>query len=278
MKCILAKHSGFCHGVKYTVSSIESLLRHGKEDVYCIGLPVHNRQVTEQLINNGLQVVNEVNEIEKGTLVIRAHGLPPQLIDRAKKQKLKIVNTTCGFVVNAQNIAQLLYKDGYTVIIVGEREHPEVKTIYGVTDEHGIICSSVEESVGISCSGKVGIVSQTTFSENQYQQIVTSFLHKDIPELRIFDTICDSIEKRSIAAQEVALQVDIMLIVGGKMSSNTKRLFEACKAVNVQSHHIETKDEVVETWFKQAHTVGITAGASTPQGVIDDIRAFVEKL
>ena len=276
MKCVVAEHSGFCHGVTYTISTIDSLLRDKKEDVYSIGLPVHNPQVTQKLVDLGLHVVNGVDEIEKGTLVIRAHGLPPQIVHEAESHGLTIVNTTCGFVVKAQNIARSLYEEGYRVIIVGEAEHPEVQSIFGVTENTAMICGSVDQIERIADDTKVGVISQTTFPESLYKEIIDQLQRKNFPAFKAHDTICNSIARRCNKAKEVASAVDVMLVVGGKMSSNTRRLYEVCKKANSGSYHIEIKDELLAEWFSGVESVGITAGASTPQWVVDDIRMAVE--
>ena len=276
MKCVVTEYSGFCHGVEHTISTIETLLTDKKKPVSCVGLPVHNPQVTEKLISHGLKVVETIDEIDAGILVIRAHGLSPQQITHAKKRGLIIVDTTCGSVVKAQNIAQSLYVDGYTVIIIGEPEHPEVKSIFGYTDERGIVCSSLEEIDSLPLDGKIGIVSQTTFAESIFKQIAGALVKRNFVELRIFDTLCYSLEKRNSAAQHIAAQVDMILVIGGKMSSNTKRLYEACRLVNQKSYHIETKRDIIADWFHNVKSVGITAGASTPQWIINEVHELVK--
>ncbi|RKX82724.1 MAG: 4-hydroxy-3-methylbut-2-enyl diphosphate reductase [Spirochaetes bacterium] len=271
MNCIVTEFSGFCHGVKNTISTIEKLLKDESQPVSCIGLPVHNSQITEKLITQGLNVVDKVEDIQSGILIIRAHGLPPERIEYAKKRGLKIVDTTCNIVVRVQNIAKTLHSEGYTVLITGEHEHPEVRAIYGCTQEEGIVCSSVNDVRALKLDGKVGVVSQTTFSESIFRKIVTALIERNFSELRVFDTICSTLAKRNTAAQITASQVDMMLVVGGKMSSNTKRLYEACKKINPNTYHIETKEEFSDEWFTGVETVGITAGASTPQWIIHDI-------
>lgn len=275
MQCIVSEFAGFCHGVQYTISSIEKLLENGNKDVFCIGLPVHNPQVTERLVEKGLHVVESLDDISSGTLVIRAHGLPPQIIAAAEFKGLSIVNTTCGFVLKAQTIARTLYDEGYNVLITGEREHPEVKTIYGATNNTAHICSSLADLPKFGKNEKIGVVSQTTFSEPLYKSIIKKIIDNPYAQLRSYNTLCNSIDKRIAAACTIASKVTTMIIVGGKMSSNTKRLYEACKRVNDASYHIETQKELVSDWFQKNGTVGITAGASTAQWIIDDITAAI---
>jgi len=278
MKCVIADFSGFCHGVKDTVDAIESLLKdNSSKKVSCIGLPVHNPQVTNRLKELGLNVVESLDDVDSGTLVIRAHGLPPQTIFKAQEKRLEIIDTTCGIVKNVQRIAEKLNQDGYTVIIAGEAKHPEVKAIYGYTSQKGIICTSLDEVRKVEIRGKVGIVSQTTFSKKIFKDMVHLLTDQKFSEMRVFDTICNSIAKRSTSAIEVAKSVDTMLVVGGRMSSNTKRLFEICTEYNPKTHHVETEAEIDLAWFAAAQSFGLTAGASTPQWIIDRITEYIAK-
>ncbi len=279
MKVIVAEYSGFCHGVKYTIDKIEILLAENGSKLYCIGLPVHNPQVTNRLIEKGLNVVSSIDEIEcPGRLIVRAHGLPPAILDVAKEKGLEIVNTTCNIVVNVQRIVKDLYDDNYKILIVGEAKHPEVKAVAGVAADKGVIISDFSDLESARVRAKVGVVAQTTFSKDKYREIIKFVVENDVSELRVFNTICNSIAKRSEAAVKVARMSGVMLIIGGKMSSNTKRLYEACKSVNKNSHHIETADEFRAEWFEGVEVAGITAGASTPQWLIDDVREAVKQL
>jgi 4-hydroxy-3-methylbut-2-enyl diphosphate reductase len=278
MKCVVAEFSGFCHGVMQTIKSIEDLLsRNRSVTVSCIGQPVHNPQVTNRLIESGLHVVESLEDITEGILVIRAHGLPPQIVEEAKDKGLQIVDTTCGIVKNVQRLAESLATHGYSVIISGEAKHPEVKSIYGYTGEKGYICSSLTDLEKHEFRGKIGIVSQTTFSKKIFRSMVQRIAELNFSELRVYDTICNSIAQRSISAVAVAKTVDVMLVVGGRMSSNTKRLFEICQEHNPHSYQIETENEIDWGWFHKDMVVGITAGASTPQWVIDQIINYIQK-
>jgi len=276
MNCIIAQHAGFCPGVAHTINTIESLLAKKEDRIFCIGLPVHNPQVTERLIAQGLEVVDSIDAIPSGTLVVRAHGLAPHIITAAKAKSLTVVNTTCTFVMKAQELAQQLTRDGYHVVITGERNHPEVQGLFGYTNDQGTICSSVSACRELSRFPKIGIVSQTTFSEPLFKEIVASVEKQAAGEVKVFNTICHSIERRNTAAREVARTVDVMLIIGGKMSSNTKRLYEACKEVNPHSFHVESSDDLFDGWFHTVSSVGLAAGASTPQWLIEQIKKTVE--
>jgi (E)-4-hydroxy-3-methyl-but-2-enyl pyrophosphate reductase len=272
MKYLIADFAGFCHGVRHTITTIEDTLKTSRENVYSIGLPIHNPQLTQRLISKGLKVVDCADDVNEGVLIVRAHGLPPQEIYDVQKRGVQIIDATCGFVLRAQHIVRQLFEEKYRIIIAGEREHPEVKSLLGVADRAAVVCDSVAEVEAISSDGQYGIVSQTTFSDKLYKEMLGVLIKKQFREIRIFNTVCASIEKRALAAQDIARRVDLMLIIGGNMSANTRRLFEACKTVNINSYHIETKEDMKNEWFLKVSLVGITAGASTPDWVVDEIK------
>ena len=272
MKTIIADFAGFCHGVQHTISTIEDLLKNSSKKIHCIGQPVHNPQLTNKLIDDGLHVVDSMDDIDDdGILVVRAHGLPPKILHKAEAKGLEIVDTTCRIVLKAQNIAKELHDHGYSVVIVGEPDHPEVRSIHGVTDEKGYIVSSVDDCQLLNIGDRIGILSQTTFSEKIFKSISGHFIAGNFSEIRVFSTICRSVDKRGRAACSVACNVDAMIVIGGKMSSNTKRLFEACLAVNPKSYHVETIEDLPSDWSVDVKTVGVTAGASTPSWIIEQI-------
>lgn len=273
----IALHSGFCLGVRATISAIEEVLKHAQEPVYSIGLPVHNPQLTERLKAAGLHVVQSLEEIGKGILIVRAHGFTPQVMRDAEKKGLKIIDTTCVFVRRAQQIAAELAGKGYTVVITGEKNHPEMVSLSGFAGDKALIVSNHEEARVLGLEGKfVGILSQTTQSRAFFDEVVHILETKPLRELRVADTICAGLRRTQDAAKELAREVDAMLVLGGRMSSNTKRLYEACKAVNKRSYHIETEKELVPSMFEGAKSVGITAGASTPDWIIESVKHTVE--
>lgn len=276
MRVKIAKFAGFCHGVEQTIEMIEKLLREKKERVSCIGLPVHNKQVTDKLIDEGLNVVKSIEDIGEGILVVRAHGLPPKIIEKAYARGLEIVDTTCNIVKRAQKYASILAEEGYQIVITGEEKHPEVKSLYGFAMEKAQICNSSKDTQLSELSGRIGIVSQTTFSKKTYDDIVAKLLNNNVAELRVFDTICRSMQRRNCAAIECAQNVDCMFVVGGKMSSNTKRLFEASKSVNDKTFHIETISDIDVSILEGIREAGLTAGASTPQWLIEEVVEYLK--
>ncbi|MDD5086098.1 MAG: 4-hydroxy-3-methylbut-2-enyl diphosphate reductase [Candidatus Omnitrophica bacterium] len=275
----IAPHSGFCLGVRATISAIEEVLKHAKEPVYSIGLPVHNPQLTERLKAAGLCVVQSLDEIKEGILIVRAHGFTPQVMRDAEKKGLKIIDTTCVFVRRAQQIAAELSGKGYTVVITGERNHPEMISLAGFAGDKVLIVSNHKEARALELDGKfVGILSQTTQSRAFFDEVVHILETKPLRELRVADTICAGLQKTQDAAKELAREVDVMLVLGGRMSSNTKRLYEACKTVNKRSYHIETEKDLLLSIVKGAKSVGITAGASTPDWIIESVKHAIEAM
>lgn len=278
MKVEVAKHSGFCFGVRNTIKKIEDTLESTGQTVYSIGLPVHNPQLTERLKEAGLVVVDSASEVKDGILIVRAHGLPPSEIKMLRDKGVEVIDATCPFVKRAQSIATMLSEEGYKVVLCGEQKHPEVKAIIGCLKEGYLICSQVDDIHALSTGDKVALLSQTTYSPLVFQEIVAQVVRKGFREFRIFNTICESVENRKEFAMVLAQQTDVMFIVGGKMSSNTKRLYEAAYIKNHRSYHIETVDEIDIGMFDGATSVGITGGASTPEWLVDEVVSFCEKL
>ncbi|MFC1809504.1 4-hydroxy-3-methylbut-2-enyl diphosphate reductase [Candidatus Omnitrophota bacterium] len=271
MKVEVAEHSGFCFGVKNTIKKIEDTLSSNHGNVYSIGLPVHNSQLTDKLKEHGLIIVSTVDEIEDGCIIVRAHGLPPDDMQKLSEKGIQIIDATCPFVRKAQNIAHELTQEGYTVILCGEENHPEVKAIAGFLQGDYYICTSVNDLAEIELKGKVAVLSQTTQSPVVFHAIATELTNYNIQELRIFNTLCESVERRKAFTIDIARRVDVMFVVGGKMSSNTKRLFEVASSHNKNTYHIETSEEIKEDWLKGNTTVGISAGASTPDWIIQEV-------
>ncbi|MBN1493217.1 MAG: 4-hydroxy-3-methylbut-2-enyl diphosphate reductase [Candidatus Omnitrophica bacterium] len=274
----IAEHSGFCFGVRNTIKKIEATLASGDHVVYSIGLPVHNAQLTNKLKEQGLRIVDSIDEINDGCIIVRAHGLPPCDIEELKKRGIVIIDATCPFVKKAQDIATELTNSGYVVIVCGERNHPEVKALEGCLLNKHHVCTSINDLRDISLSGKMALISQTTQSPSIFREVAQELARCELRELRIFNTICESVEKRKGFTINLAERVDVMFVVGGKMSSNTKRLFEAASACNPHTYHIETADEIQDKWLKNATLVGISAGASTPDWIVQEVASHLTTL
>ncbi len=264
MEIILAKHLGFCYGVKRAIKMARA---EGK--CFTLGPIIHNPQMVAQLATEGVGTINNLSELSSGTVIIRSHGVGPEVYAEAETKHLNLVDATCPFVKKAQLSAHELVKEGYFVVIIGEKRHPEVKSILEWSEQHAVVIESVEEAQKLSSYPRIGIVAQTTFSHARFKEIVDILLDK-APELKIVRTICTATDQRQSAAAELAAQVDMMLVIGGRNSANTTRLAHLC-AEKCPTHHIETADELQNIWFKNINRIGITAGASTPDWIIQEV-------
>lgn len=270
MKVILAKHHGFCYGVKRAVKiAQDSVSLEGK--AYTLGPIIHNPQMVEKLANEGVGMVHSLDDIRQGTVIVRSHGVGPKVYEQAEEKGLTLVDATCPHVKKAQMAAYELSEAGYQVIIVGEKSHPEVKSIFEWSKNRAIIIEHEAELNDIVFFNKVGVVAQTTFSGEEFQKIVNSLIER-VENVKVERTICNATEKRQEAAVELANQVDMMIVIGGKNSANTTRLAELCLKKNKHTYHIETVNEINDNWFnKGINTIGITAGASTPDWLIEEV-------
>lgn len=268
MEVILAEHLGFCYGVK---RAIEIARQNASTDgtSSTLGPIIHNPQMVERLKNEGVGTVGSLDEMEDGLVIIRSHGVGPKVYEEAESRGLELVDATCPHVKKAQLSAKLLSEEGYTVVIVGEKNHPEVKSIFEWTAHGAHIIETEAEAEALPRIGKLGIVSQTTFSGEKFRSIVSCLLEKS-REIKILRTICTATDLRQEAALELAENVDIMIVVGGKNSANTSRLAQLC-ATKCKTYHIETAAELQEDWMKDVNKIGITAGASTPDWIIKEV-------
>ncbi|MCS7109303.1 MAG: 4-hydroxy-3-methylbut-2-enyl diphosphate reductase [Candidatus Micrarchaeota archaeon] len=268
MEIIIAEPKGFCFGVKRSIDMVEKALKEGKKNIQIFGPIVHNPQQIKLLEEKGVKMVNSIDEIQPGTVFIRAHGVSPEVFKKLKEKSVEVIDATCPFVKTEQEYAKKLAEEGYQVIVIGEKNHPEALGVQGYAPG-SIIIGSVEEARSLKEHPKMGVVVQTTLEPETVDDIVAELYHK-AKELRVFNTICQSTKTRQPAAKRVAEQVDIMIVVGGKNSGNTRRLAEVCSRIK-PTYHIETADELKEEWFKGVNKVGISAGASTPEFIIDEV-------
>ncbi len=270
MEIILAKSAGFCFGVKRATKMAFQEAESGNPDTYTLGSIIHNPQVVDKLASAGVSVKNDVENINQGTVIIRSHGVTLDEIDRAKKKGLRIVDATCPFVKKAQDLTTLLREEGYFVVIVGDEEHPEVKSIISYGGKDVIVVNSPDKLETLPKKKKIGVVAQTTQSFDNLKAIVNECLGK-VGELRVFNTICGATAIRQDQSRDIALEVDCMIVVGGYSSANTNRLAEICKSIQPNTHHVEVAAELDSAWFSGVKRVGVTAGASTPEWIIDDV-------
>ena len=277
MEIILAKSAGFCFGVKRaTQMAFEASAEH--ERICSLGPIIHSPQVVQRLAEKGVAVVDQVGEIPEGAVIIRSHGVTADEMQAILDRDLSVVDATCPFVKKAQEYAARLAAEGYTLVIVGEADHPEVQGIvsYAKAAKVQVVANAVEADK-LPRLGRVGIVAQTTQSFENLRQVAVICLEK-CQELHVFNTICDATTVRQNEAQAIARQVDVMLVIGGYNSANTSRLAQLCREIQPASHHLETADDVQRDWFVGAGRVGITAGASTPRWLIDEVVSRVTEL
>ncbi len=275
MEILLAKEYGFCFGVKRAVKTVEETAASANGPVYTLGPIVHNDEVVAQMQALGVQAKGSIDEIDEGTVIIRAHGVPPETLDAARNKGLRVVDGTCPLVIRVQQLARALHDDGCQVVIYGAPEHPEVVGIAGWAGEGSVVVQSLEDVAALPRSKKIGVVSQTTKIPADYQAVVGASMGK-CQELRAHNTICNATAQRQTAAVEVAQQVDVMLIIGEAHSSNSRRLAEVCAQVNPRTYRIATADELEAAWFTGAEKVGVTAGASTPDAAIERVVAWFQ--
>ena len=268
MEVIVAEYLGFCYGVKRAIEiARENASPDGTSST--LGPIIHNPQMVERLKNEGVGTVASLGEMEDGLVIIRSHGVGPKVYEEAESRGLELVDATCPHVKKAQLSAKLLSEEGYTVVIVGEKEHPEVKSIFEWTQHGARIIETEEEADALPKCGKLGVVCQTTFSSDRFRSIVSCLLEKS-RDIKILRTICTATDMRQTAALELAEKVDMMLVVGGKNSANTTRLAQLC-ATKCRTYHIETVAELQDEWMNNVNKIGITAGASTPDWIIKEV-------
>ncbi len=274
MDILIAQHTGFCEGVSraYKIALEES---QKGNSVYMLGNLVHNTQVVGKFKKLGVITVKDLSEIPKdakGILIISAHGVGPEVYKKAKELNLKIIDTTCPWVKKAQRIAKQFSDEGRMVIIVGDRGHKEVIGLVGWSGGMAKVIENIEDIKDIKA--KVGILAQTTQTEENFEKIVAEIkrLAKDV---KAENTICGATTKRQTSAVELAKKVDLILVIGDKMSANTKRLTELCQKTGTETHQIQTVEELNTDWLKNKQKVGITAGASTPEWIINNVYAKI---
>lgn len=283
MKVTIAKHAGFCWGVQRAIDLADKTINNPdylNKNIYSLHLLVHNSQVIDRLKEKGLKVIDKLGKIKNEDVIIfSAHGVPPSEIEKAKLKKLHIVDTTCPRVKKVQILAKKLVEKGYSLIIIGDKNHPEVKGVKKWTGRKGRVISSVKElNIKHLKSDKIGVVMQTTQDEENVNKILSKIHKRKIKDLVIYDTICDATKKRQKATKELAQKVDLMLVIGDKKSANTKRLFKISSKEKVKTYFVQTEKNLNKNWFKNVKHVGLTAGASTPEWVIINILKKVKSL
>ena len=269
MEILLAQKAGFCFGVKRATTMAFDAAEE-KSDAFTLGPIIHSPQVVERLKELGVGMEKSLQQITKGTVILRSHGVRAEEMQEALDKGLDVIDATCPFVRKAQEHVRFLSSEGYSVVVVGEEEHPEVQGIVSYATGPVHVVADGEKAKALPYAAKLGIVAQTTQPFRNLAEVVTSCLKRG-GEIRIFNTICDATTVRQNAAEELAARVDCMIVVGGYNSANTCRLRDLCSALQTNTHHIETAEEIDPAWFTNVERVGVTAGASTPKWIIDAV-------
>ncbi|HYQ48031.1 MAG TPA: 4-hydroxy-3-methylbut-2-enyl diphosphate reductase [Thermodesulfovibrionales bacterium] len=270
MDILVAKRAGFCFGVKRAMDLTVAMAREIREGLYTLGPIIHNPQVIEKLREEGISPV-DISELASGkvtSLIIRTHGIPCHLYDTISERGIRIIDATCPFVKNAQHYAKLLKENGYQVVILGDKNHPEVKGIMSYAGDDALVVDG--DSPLPQLKPKVGVVVQTTQPIEALKNVLSRII-EHAREVKVYNTICNSTALRLKETEEMARKVDIMIVVGGKNSANTTQLANLCRTMSVTTYHIETDEEIDASWFRDARRIGITAGASTPDWIISRV-------
>ena len=271
MKIIRAENAGFCFGVKRAMKLAFEASANSEKPIYSLGPLIHNPQQVEFLAQRGVHVVSNLDSLSSGdTLIIRSHGAGPAILESAGARGLNIVDATCPFVVKAQKLAKRLTKDGYQVIVVGDGDHPEVIGIMGFAGAGAQVIEKAGDVCNLSVKSRVGVIAQTTQSFDNFREVVGALLEKS-DELKVFNTICHATTHRQGSALDIARRVDLVIVIGGHNSANTSRLASLCSQSGILTRHIETVSELKTSWLEGITTVGVTAGASTPEWIIEDV-------
>lgn len=277
MEIIVVSEGGFCFGVRRAMKMAEeTIARHGHGAT--LGPLIHNKEVVARLESEGLRAAQTVEDVEPGEVVmLRTHGTGPVTICQLEQRGVKVVDATCPFVARAQREAARYQAEGYQVLVLGEADHPEARGIAEHTGEAATIVESAADLARLKLQKKVAVVCQTTQRLDNLRELVHELLPL-ITELCVANTICDATTKRQEASLKVARQVDLMIVIGGKHSANSTRLAQMCSETGTQTHHIETAGELEPSWLEGVERVGVTAGASTPDWVIEEVLASLKDL
>jgi 4-hydroxy-3-methylbut-2-enyl diphosphate reductase len=273
VRIVVAQPIGFCFGVKRAINLARSARRKFSR-VWTLGALIHNPGVVAELRKEGIREVKSVAGARGGVLIIRSHGCPPGIIEETRRSGRIVIDATCPYVGRVQRVVQDLKCGGYSVIIVGEQDHPEVQSLLGYAADAGMVYAPHMKLTG----RKIGVVTQTTMPFDTLQSALTDLSRGGFEELRVLNTICEEAAMRQAAARKLARIVDLMLVIGGRNSANTSRLADIARAAGKQTCQVENAGELNPSWFNASETIGVTAGTSTPSGVVDDVLVALRRL
>ena len=276
MKVIKAKTAGFCFGVKRAVDTVYEQVDVCDGPIYTYGPIIHNEEVVKDLESKGVVVLRteeELDNVENGTVIIRSHGVEKRIYDKLEAKGLRVVDATCPFVKKIHNIVRKESAEGKYILIIGNPDHPEVIGIRGWAGEHAAVIRNADdiENIDFSKNRKICVVSQTTFNYNKFKDLV-EIIKKKSYDSSVLNTICNATKERQTEAESIAESVDAMIVIGDKHSSNTQKLFEICRKACNNTYYIQTLDDLDLNQLGSVETVGITAGASTPNNIIEEVQ------
>ena len=271
LKIILSDKIGFCFGVKKSIDLAKKVVEKSQNKVYMLGSIINNPQVLEYFMQNGVKVIENLDEIpENSSVITRAHGVSPLILQQAIQKRLNIIETTCPYVKKMHKIAKYLSNNNYYIVVFGDKMHPEISSLLDIINHNALVINSDSEARKIDRKKKIGFFSQTTKNRYKFYKL-SSVLMGNTDELRIFNTICKATSERQNSVSKLARKVHVMLVIGGSKSANTSRLAEICQNQGVKTYHIETKNQMKYEWFNPEDIVGIASGTSTPDYVISEI-------
>ena len=278
MEILLAKEMGFCWGVRRAIDIMETAAAE-RGEIISVGPIVHNPQVVEELRARGVRVDKKPQDASQA-VAITAHGVGPQILAEVKATGAEIIDGTCPIVTRSQRWAKKMAESGFTVLVFGDPEHREVKGVLGWAGDMGLAVQD-GEPIPADLPGRLAVISQTTQSPERFSAFVSRLMAErvtEISELRLINTLCDVTSSQQHAARELANEVDVMLVIGGKASANTRHLVEVCEEEGTSAHHIETAAELQPQWFTGVDRVGVTAGASTPDSAVEAVVARIQEI
>ncbi len=280
MKVRLAESRGFCFGVEDAIEAAEGALQaNGSGKVVALGPVIHNKQVVDRLQQQGLDQTADLETIDPAkVLLIRSHGADPETFQRAADRGLEVVDATCVLVKRAQNVVRQLHEEGYHVLMIGDPDHPEVRGVIGYAPNVTVIDRGANLEEALPYRERLGIVAQTTHSPEHVADMIAEILKRPYREVKIVNTLCLEVTRRQEAAIALAHEVDVMFVLGGLHSANTRELARLCREEECETYHLETWDQFEPAMAAGKKTAGVTAGASTPETVISEFVRGLEGL
>jgi (E)-4-hydroxy-3-methyl-but-2-enyl pyrophosphate reductase len=277
VKIIVGKHMGFCGGVRRAVDIAQKAAETAGGSVQTWGPLIHNPQVVQRLQSSGVGVAERPEDLGGKAFVVSAYGVERAVMDEVRRQGMTVVDAICPVVIRAHAQAEKLAAEGYQVIAVGDHGHPEMVTLKEMLGDRVTIVHTREEAAAVKVTGRLGVVSQTTQSQENFRQIVGDLTLR-VRELKVLNTLCPAITVRQDETDVMMPQIDALLVIGGHGSSNTTRLAEMGRARDLPTYHIETASEIAPAWFEGVDTLGVVSGASTPSWIIEDVMLRLQEL